>query len=277
MRTIDSVLTEASKSLSKISESPVLDAELLLCYLTGYSRARLISSKLDHLIEPLLTEYQELIRRRLACEPIAYIVGRKEFWGMDFEITPEVLVPRPETELLVEKALEFAKNLPGSIRVLDLGTGSGCIAISLAHEMAKLKIQASISAVDLNQKALELAKRNAATHEVQVNFFESDWFSNLGEETFDIIVANPPYVPIKDRNQQISREPEAALYSGADGFDDIRKLLRTCRPHLTPRGAAFFEFGIGQEKLLNQEFKDINFSFFEDLAGIKRVLSFHKG
>src|SRR5690606_29633864 len=202
----------------------------------------------ERTLEPAAVErFRAAIARRAAGEPLSYLLGRKEFYGLELETTSAVLVPRPETELLVELALE---RLPaGEARsVLDLGTGSGAIALAIKHE----RPDAAVTAVDASAAALEVARRNARRHGLAVRFVESDWFAALGGERFDLIVSNPPYVQAGDPALAgaLRFEPRAALAAGADGLDAFRALLDGAAAHLAPGGALLFEHGHDQQAAL---------------------------
>jgi release factor glutamine methyltransferase len=250
-----------------------LEAQILLCHALGVVRSWLISHDRDALTEPAVQNYSVLLTRRLAGEPIAYIVGSREFFGLEFKITPAVLIPRPETELLVELALErIPENQP--CKVLDLGTGSGAIAISIA----KNRPLAAVTAVDQSLEALAVARENAARLEVSnLSLLYSDWFGALDGETFDLIVSNPPYVEASDSHLQrgdVRFEPLSALASGSDGLDDIRRIAAVAPQHLRPGGWLLFEHGYNQgegcrEILRQQGFLAVK--TIRDLAGLDRV------
>jgi len=250
-----------------------LEAQILLCHALGVVRSWLISHDRDALTESAVQNYSVLLTRRLAGEPIAYIVGSREFFGLEFKITPAVLIPRPETELLVELALErIPENQP--CKVLDLGTGSGAIAISIA----KNRPLAAVTAVDQSLEALAVARENAARLEVSnLSLLYSDWFGALDGETFDLIVSNPPYVEASDSHLQrgdVRFEPLSALASGSDGLDDIRRIAAVAPQHLRPGGWLLFEHGYNQgegcrEILRQQGFLAVK--TIRDLAGLDRV------
>ncbi len=216
---------------------------------------------------------QPLLARRLSGEPIAYIVGRREFFGLEFITTPAVLIPRPETELLVELALaRIPQNQP--CKVLDLGTGSGAIAISIA----KNRPLATVTAVDQSLAALAVARENAARLEVpNLRLLHSNWFSALEDEVFDLIVSNPPYVEAADPHLlqgDVRFEPLSALASGADGLDDIRRIAAAALQHLKPGGWLLFEHGYNQGEGCREILRQQGFSAVEtirDLAGLERV------
>ena len=252
-----------------------LDARLLVEFVSGCRHADLIA----HPELPLDAAQQErlssLVARRAAGEPLAYLVGGTEFYGLEFAVSPAVLIPRPETELLVELALERVAGLAAP-RILDLGTGSGAIAVTLAHQLP----QAAVTAVDLSPEALEIARGNAARHGARVNFLAGDWYAPVGEERYDLIVSNPPYVvcgdPHLDRGG-LQFEPPGALtdgIAGGDGLSCIRAIVRGAHRHLADDGGLLVEHGYDQADgvqalLLASGFCDVH--SWQDLAGIDRV------
>jgi release factor glutamine methyltransferase len=219
------------------------------------------------------TKYMALFESRLKGEPIAYLLGEREFFGLTFKVSPATLIPRPETELLVELALQRIP-LQGGCRVLDLGTGSGAIALSIAHE----RPSAEVVAVDTSKAALEVARFNAQQLNLDnVRILSSNWFGALQGERFDIIVSNPPYIAADDvhlTQGDVRFEPRSALASGADGLDAIRSICTTAKTHLNAEGWLLFEHGYGQavqaRALLHQAGFGHVFSAC-DLAGIERV------
>ncbi|ODU00461.1 MAG: protein-(glutamine-N5) methyltransferase, release factor-specific [Thiobacillus sp. SCN 63-1177] len=217
-----------------------------------------------------------LLTRRLAGEPIAYLVGAREFYGRPFEVSPAVLIPRPDTELLVELAL--AHMPPGqAVEVLDLGTGSGCIAITLALE----RPLAQVTALDRSPAALAVARRNAARLDAEVEFLSSDWFAALGGRHFDLIVGNPPYIAAGDphlNRGDIRFEPLTALAAGRDGLDDLRRLTATACAHLKPGGALLLEHGYDQADAVQALLRASGFHSprsWTDLSGVRRVSGGH--
>jgi len=250
-----------------------LDARVLLCHAIGRDTPYVLAHPEATLRVAELEAYESLVERRVAGEPVAYLTGEREFYGRSFLVTPAVLVPRPETELLVDLALE---RIPadGTSRVIDLGTGSGCIAISLASERS----QSKILALDQSPDALALARRNAVAARVgNVAFLQSDWFSALGRELFNLIVANPPYVASADPHLargDVRFEPRAALDGGPDGLDAIRHIIVEARNHLVPGGWLMFEHGHDQgerARLLLHAAGYEGIFTAHDLAGIDRV------
>lgn len=249
---------------------PRLEAELLLCSVLGCERSHLIA----HADEVPDRGKASLARggfaRRRAGEPIAYIAGRREFYGITLKVTPAVLIPRPETELLVGLTLERAA--PGA-RVLDLGTGSGAIAVALACERPDL----AIVGTDISETALAVARRNVRDQGAAVELVCGDWFEALAPGRFDLIVANPPYVSEKDAHLgqgDVRFEPLLALLGGKDGLDCIRKIAAHAQDRLRPGGWLLLEHGYDQGDCcveLFREFGYIDVESLEDLAGLPRV------
>lgn len=260
-------------------EDPRLETEILLAHALKIKHSTLITDQL-RAIEPLRqTLFEQFIARRLKYEPTAYIVGYQPFLGLDFKVDKRVLIPRPETELLVENALSLISHSSLDIchfSVVDVGTGSGCIAITLAKKLPTAKV----IAIDLSVNALALAKENAITHGVNVSFLEGDLLSPLKEKV-DLIVSNPPYIPTADLaglDPDVKDwEPVGALDGGNDGLDYIRRLIKDAPAHLNPGGKLMFEFGFGQAATIRQLFsinpnyKDI--IIINDYAGIPRICS----
>jgi release factor glutamine methyltransferase len=213
--------------------------------------------------EDLFLQY---VKRRKAGEPVAYILGRQEFYGLELGVEPGALIPRPETELIVDLALQL-----GFASVADLGTGSGAIAIAIKHE----RPEARVVATDFSAAALAVARRNARKHGLQIDFRQGSWLEPLAGERFDLIVANPPYVTAGDHHpRQLGFEPQEAIVGGVDGLDDIREIAREAPRHLLPGGRLLIEHGMGQEKAVRevldrQGLEDIE--NWPDLARIPRV------
>jgi release factor glutamine methyltransferase len=236
------VLREAGLS----AEAAIVDAEVLARHALGWDRAALLTRSREPEPEDFGAYYQALIARRRAREPVALIIGRREFWGLDFEVTGDVLVPRPETEFLVEAALELARGPVSPRRILDVGTGSGCLAIVMARELP----QAGIVATDISGAALPIARRNAERHGVRsrIQFVRTDLLAGIAMAA-DLIVSNPPYVPRGAALQpDVARyEPPEALFGGRDGFEIMRRLLADAPRCLAHGGRMVMEFGDGQE------------------------------
>jgi release factor glutamine methyltransferase len=249
------------------------EAKLLLAHVLGRDRAWVAA----HADEAMTTEqaktYDALARRRRNGEPVAYLIGRREFYGLDLEITPDVLIPRPETELLVDLALARLADDRES-RVLDLGTGSGAVALAIAAARRK----ANVVGTDVSNPALALAARNAARLGIDnVSFVESDWFEALPHERFDLVAANPPYVAAGDphlSDGDLRHEPQQALTSGGDGLGAIRAIVAAAPEHLVRGGWLLLEHGHDQADAVGALFRDAGFADVgaaRDLAGILRV------
>ncbi|MBI4476429.1 MAG: peptide chain release factor N(5)-glutamine methyltransferase [Acidobacteria bacterium] len=231
-----------------------LDAELLVRQVLGWTRAQLLIARHAPAPAGFAEPFEALVRRRERREPMAYILGHREFWNLEFEVTPAVLTPRPETELLVEQAIVCARLMgdPASdLQIVDAGTGSGCIVVSLARELPHAKFLAT----DVSAAALEVARRNARRHAVEgrIQFIETDGLPDLAGLT--LVVSNPPYVPLKERDTLPSEvreyEPASALFAGPDGLEAIRRLLQDANAKI-PSGFLLFEFGFGQEAAVRQ-------------------------
>lgn len=244
------------------------DNRVLLMHITGFNHAKLIAYD-DYILNPTQVErYNQLLTRVQNGEPLAYIVGYKEFYSRQFKVTPDTLIPRPETELLVEQVLE--KTTSGA-RVLDLGTGSGCIAITLKLERSDL----SVTAVDKFAATLEIARRNAADLHAEIELIRSDWYFELGARKFDIIVSNPPYIERDDQHLvALSFEPQAALTDFADGLICIRNIVSLSREYLLPDGWLMIEHGYNQGAAVREIFINNGLSevvTVRDYAGLERI------
>lgn len=267
--TIHDFLQRAKKELQKVSDTPELDAEILLASVLCKPRTFLITRP-DFLLS--LGQKKEAgikLQKRIRGLPIAYILGTKEFFGFDFHVNEHTLIPRPETEILVEKSISYLKER-GSL--IDVGTGSGCISISIAKNIKNIEI----IAVDVSEKALEIAKKNAKKHNVDIYFFVSDFLKNIPQKEYQkplIITANLPYVPENERHPSTKSEPESAIYSGKDGlnhyrifFQQIQKLAFT---------ACLFEFHPPQkqeiEAMLLHLFPKHHLEILPDLSGQARI------
>lgn len=248
------------------------EARLLLREAAGASAAAVQAFPERALAPEAARRFSDWVVRRAAGEPVAYLLGEREFYGRSFGVGPEVLIPRPETELLVELALARIADLP-TAKVLDLGTGSGAIAVTLALEAP----DSIVSAVDRSAAALARASANAQALAARVRFLEGSWFEPVGEERFDLIVSNPPYIREDDhhlREGDLRFEPGSALASGADGFADIRLIVASAREHLTEGGWLLFEHGYDQAPGARALLAAAGFTGIEsvrDLAGIERV------
>ena len=252
-----------------------LDARLLLEQVTACTHADLIAHPTRMLSADQLARLDTLVSRRAEGEPLAYLLGSAGFYGLEFIVTPAVLIPRPETELLIDLAIECLQSWPRA-QILDLGTGSGVLAVTLA----RLCRGASVTAVDLSLAALAVARGNAARHAVEVGFLLGDWYAPLGESCFDLIVANPPYVAHADPHLQhggLPFEPRMALTDGVvggDGLACLRAIIGGAVAHLRPGGCLLVEHGYDQaaavRQLLAQQ-RLVEVDSWRDLAGIERV------
>lgn len=267
----------------KGTEFPRLDAEVLLAHALGCKRIDLYGMRFsDIAADDVRKHYKDLIRRRMEGCPVAYLVGRKEFFGLEFEVTLAVLIPRPDSELVVTECLTPAKKLPQP-RILDIGTGSGNLAIAVAKQLPAAKV----TAIDKSAGALAVAQRNAVKHEVsdRVRFLEGDLFAPLGkEERFEFILSNPPYIA----REELERlppgvrdyEPKMALDGGPGGFTVLEYLLAQAREFLEPGGHLIVEIGAPQEKPVRERFD--NYPEYElaatihDYSGHPRVLRARK-
>jgi release factor glutamine methyltransferase len=253
--------------------SPRLSAELLLMFTLGCTRAYLFTYPERELTDDEIARYGEAIARRCTGEPAQYITGHQEFFGRDFLVSPAVLIPRPETEHLIEAMLELFSR-ESRLDILDVGTGSGCIAVTLAKEFPRSRL----IAVDISPEALDIAQANAARLEARVEFTQSDLLSGLApEREFDVIVSNPPYVgeleSDKVQRQVKDFEPHIAVFGGQHGMDMIHRLLPQAWQHLKPGGWFLMEIGYSTtEPVRSAMHAWSNFRIIPDLQGIPRVV-----
>ena len=265
-------------------DSPRMEAELILASALGFLREDIYIYPKRILTEDEKSVLRDLINRRICREPMAHILGYKEFWSLDFKITPDVLIPRPETEILIESLFSLhhknAKNQP--ILLLDIGTGSGVIAIVVALEISNCQIVAT----DFSEKALAIARINAGTHGVskQVNFVRSDMFAEIAKESYDFIVSNPPYIETERLNDLMvdvrDFEPRSALDGGLDGLRFYRKIIPGALDYLKEGGSLVLEIGETQSNPLRQllaiqgGYKEVKVA--QDFSGNDRVVSARK-
>ena len=268
---IDTALERAAEELRPASESPRIDAELLLARALDVARAYLFAHPEDELDEAAIGRFFRAVSRRKAGLPLAYITGEKEFWSLPLVVTPDTLVPRPETELLVELALGFIPRR-AEYRVLDLGTGSGAIALAIASE----RPLCDVTATDASEAALNVARENARRLQLaNVEFLAGDWGAPVAGRTFDVIVSNPPYVRHGDPALDALRhEPALALATGDEGLADIRLLARDCLALLQPGSPLILEHGIDQQGAVARILEEHGWSAIQchaDLTGRPRA------
>lgn len=269
---LDDATTRIGAALGLETREARLEARVLAAFAWDVAPAWLIAHDTDLPDQTQLAQFSTLLARRLVGEPIAYLTGTREFYGRSFRVSPDVLIPRPDTELLVERALA---HMPGdqAVEVLDLGTGNGCIAITLALE----RPLARVTAVDRSDAALAAAKNNGSILNAPVEFLTSDWFSALAGRRFDLIVGNPPYIAAADPHLargDVRFEPLSALAAGPDGLDDLRRLIAAAPGHLKPGGALLVEHGYDQANAVLALLQAAGFPHpqsWPDLSGIYRV------
>lgn len=256
-------------------EDAAFDAELLARHALGWDRAQLISRGVQHPPQGFETAFERFVARRAAREPVALITGVREFWGLEFEVTRDTLIPRPETEIIVEESIDaFRDGPPGT--VIDVGTGSGCLAVSVACEFPSAKVIAT----DISEAALEVARRNAARHGVngRIEFVRTRLMNGVSAAA-DLIVSNPPYVPDSAAPslppEVVGYEPHGALFAGPDGLAVIRDLFEDAPARLAPGGLLVVEFGFGQDRDVRALAERTGWTVLgvrPDLQGIPRTL-----
>jgi release factor glutamine methyltransferase len=251
MHSLHEKLAQARAQLVSAGITPAeaaVDVPLFACTILGWDRVRLLTERSAAPPAALEPTFSQWIARRIAREPAAYIVGMREFWGLDFAVTPAVLIPRPETEFLVEEALEILNSFaPESHKVADIGTGCGNIAVSVAHEMGSVRV----TATDVSREALVIAGANAQRYGVddRIDFVETSYLDGV-DDTFDVVAANPPYVKDTDKPglaADVRHEPDVALFGGSNGLRDVEGVLDTAVAKLRRGGWLVMEFGYGQE------------------------------
>ncbi|WP_237387031.1 peptide chain release factor N(5)-glutamine methyltransferase [Xenorhabdus sp. Sc-CR9] len=254
------------------SDSPKRDAEILLRYVTGRSRTYLIAFSETLILSEEAHRLDRLLARRIQGEPIAYIVGEREFWSLSLAVSPATLIPRPDTECLVEKALELLPDSPSQI--LDLGTGTGAIALALASE----RRDCHVTGVDINPDAVALAKHNAEKLSFHnVNFLQSEWFTEVGHRQFDMIVSNPPYIDGADphlREGDVRFEPATALIAAQNGMSDLQTIVEQARYFLLANGWLLLEHGWKQGTVVRNLFLEKGYqqiATFQDYGGNERI------
>jgi release factor glutamine methyltransferase len=278
MASLQERLAEAGQAFILAGIRPheaAIDAEVLARHVLRWDRAAVLARGRDPVPPDFDERYAPLVALRSAREPVAYILGHREFWGLDFEVNTDVLIPRPETEILVEEALTWARVHANCRRIIDVGTGSGCIAIALALEV----LSAEIVATDSSVAALAVARRNALRHGVhsRITFVQTDLLEDV-DAPADLIVSNPPYIPDSDAEglqpEVAMYEPAAALFAGSDGLATLRRLFIDAPDHLADEGCLIVEFGFGQAAEVQTLATGMGWQVTrvrDDLQGIPRV------
>ena len=270
---IQQALQQASKQLAETSPSAILDTQVLLTHVLRCNTAHLAAWPEKTLSDAQLAGFQKLVEKRRQGVPVAHLTGSREFWSLDFSVDNSTLIPRPETETLVEYLLDnFGKR--ENLKLLDMGTGTGAIALSIAREKPGWEIIAS----DISERALELSRQNCSQHDTSnVTLIHSDWFQNIDAENFDIIISNPPYIASDDPHLSqgdVRFEPHSALSSGVTGMDDIEHICSQAKKHLLQNGWLMVEHGYNQKQLGAECFAKNSFSEIEqkqDLSGHTRM------
>jgi release factor glutamine methyltransferase len=271
--TIAQLIRCGQQRLSPHSDSAKLDTELLICFVIDKPRSYLLTWPEQRLDAAQSEQFAQLMQRRAQGEPIAYIVNMREFWSLPLQVSPATLIPRPDTEVLVEQVLQHHQNT--SLSCLDLGTGTGAIALALASERPQWQIEA----VDYSYEAVKLAKRNAHNlNLVQVNIYQSDWFNQVSQaKRFDVIVSNPPYIDESDHHLNegdVKFEPKTALVAADNGLADIKTIARQARSFLNSDGYLYIEHGFEQSHAVQRILMDLAYSdvqTIKDFNGNDRV------
>lgn len=270
--TFQQAIDRAAAKLGDVCDNPKLEAQLLICHACRIEQARLVAHPNDELPASEEEIFEIHCSSRLEGKPFAYITGTKEFWSLELLVNQHVLIPRPETEQLVEIALELIPD-GQCLQILDLGTGSGAIAVAIVKE----RESCSVTATDISKSALKVARQNADRHEVEITFSHSDWFTNLHRARYDVIVSNPPYVSENDPNldRHVAQyEPRLALISGKSGLEHIEQIINHAGQFLNRQGCLLIEHGFNQgavvRRLLSQK-GFIRIDTYQDLSGQERV------
>lgn len=273
MPSIKTLLAEAARRLAALSESPALDAEVLLCHVLNKPRSYLRAWCDNSIGDEQQRQFETLLQQRQQGRPIAYLTGRHEFWSRDFIVTPDVLIPRPDTERLIELSLQLIP-ADAAWNIVDLGTGSGIIAVTLAAE----RPNARLFAVDFSLKALAVARQNAARLRLEnIAFYHSDWFSTLPAQRYQLVISNPPYIAEDDphlRQGDVRFEPQSALIAADRGLHAIKTIAATAKNWLTEDGHLLIEHGYDQETAVQAIFKSCGYrqvETYQDLSGQARA------
>ena len=272
MPTVAALLRDAGRQLASVSDTEALDARLLLAHVLEKNLTWLQTWPENEVPADQQTAFNALLARRAQGEPVAYLLGTQPFWTLELDVSPHTLIPRPETELLVEKVLEL---LPANehCRLIDLGTGTGAIALALASERPHWEI----TACDFSEGALEVARRNQQRLNLDVQILQSDWLSAIPAQSFHAVLSNPPYIEEQDAHLaqgDVRFEPRSALVSGADGLQDIRRIADQARGYLLPGGLLMLEHGYQQGQAVRdllQVFGYVKVETCRDLAGHERI------
>ena len=273
MPSIAQVIKEASQILAENSDSARLDAEVLLCHVLNCAATHLLAWPEKNLDNNQIQSFNQLIEQRQLGKPIAYLTGNKEFWSINFKVTEDTLIPRPDTETLVEFVLDKFPS-ETKLKMLDLGTGSGAIAIAIASERPNWEI----TATDISDSALDIAKENADDNKItNIKFIQSNWFEQIASRDFGLIISNPPYIAEHDEHLSLGDvrfEPLDALVSGEAGMDDIEKITSQSKKHLKTNGWLIFEHGYDQKQAVYNCFQNYHFNKviqLDDLSGQARM------
>ncbi len=271
--TIQQALQQARQNLAESSPTAGLDAQVLLTHILQCNTAHLLAWPEKKLNKEQIANYQQLIQQRQQGRPVAHLTSSREFWSLEFSVNDSTLIPRPETETLIEFILDKFSNKK-NLKLLDMGTGTGAIAITIATEKPGWKIFAS----ELIADALKLARDNSNSHQTKnISFIQSDWFNNIKDKDFDIIVSNPPYIANDDPHLlagDVRFEPQSALSAGVIGMDDIKHLCLHAKNYLTQNGWLIIEHGYNQKQLVSDCFVKNGFTQIEqkqDLSGHTRM------
>jgi len=252
--TISELIHRGTLALAGVSPSARLDSEVLLGHLLGFTKTQLLTRGDAECSQEVIAHFSAFVERRQRGEPVAYITGEREFWGLSFQVSPAVLVPRPESELIVEEALAFVGSAR-SIRCVDLGVGSGCLSIALAVELQKQRCDVRCIGVDISHEALRVAAANAQRHGVdgRISYHHGEWLDGVKDRkgSFDLIIANPPYIdPAEEVPLDLSFEPREALFADEHGLKDVRVIIESASSMLRPGGLLLVEVGAGKRQAL---------------------------